>query len=76
MSELTASVKRALSDSVIEYKVRAPETQKTTPEVELEVLLESVDIILGHFIQQRNCFKFQVTLDGVFQVFNLLLTIC
>ena len=76
MSELTAGVNRALNDSVVEYTVRAPETQNTTPEEGLEVLLEGVDIILGHFIQRRNCFKFQVTLDGVFQVFNLLLTIC
>jgi len=77
MSELTFNVTRALNDSVIEFKVRAPETQfNGTPEEGLEVLLGGVDTIIERFMQRRNCFKFHVTLDGVFQVFDLLLTIC
>jgi len=76
MSELTFNVTRALNDSVIEFKVRTLETQfNRTPEEGLEVFLEGVDKIIEHFMQRRNCFKFQVTLDGVFQVFDLLLTI-
>ena len=40
----------------------------STPEEGLELFWPSVRMILDHFGQRRNCFKFQVTFDGVFQV--------
>ena len=68
MSNLRITVKRALRDSVIEFSVNSPETQMPTPEEGLEVFWPSVRMILDQFSQRRNCFKFQVTFDGVFQV--------
>ena len=68
MSNITITVRRALGDSVIEFSVNAEETQMSTPEEGLELFWPSVRMILDHFGQRWNCFKFQVTFDGVFQV--------
>ena len=68
MSNLRITVKRALRDSVIEFSVYSLETLMPTPEEGLEVFWPSVRMILDQFSQRRNCFKFQVTFDGVFQV--------
>lgn len=69
---MSITVKRALGDSVIEFSVNAPETQMPTPEEGIEVFWPSVRTILDQISQRRNCFKFQVTFDGVFQVSDYL----
>ena len=69
---MSITVKRALGDSVIEFSVNAPETQMPTPEEGIELFWPSVRTILDQISQRRNCFKFQVTFDGVFQVSDYL----
>ncbi|KAL5269338.1 hypothetical protein ACHWQZ_G002978 [Mnemiopsis leidyi] len=67
MSNLTTTVKHALGNSVIEFSVSAPETQMLTPDEGLEVFWPGVRMILDRFTRRWNCFKFQVTFEGVFQ---------
>ena len=67
MSEHVLSVTKALDNTFVEVKV-LKQTSDVNPESALSTILESARKIIIGALRKRNCIKFSITCDGLFQV--------
>ena len=67
MSAHVVSVNRAFNNTIVEVKV-LKNVEDVNPDSGLVVILESARKIIEAALKKRNCIKFQLTCDGIFQV--------
>ena len=61
------SIDRALNDTFIEIKIES-EIDDVSPESGFAVMLQSARKVITAAMRARNCFKFGLTVECVFQV--------
>ena len=71
--ESVVSIERALSGSFTEIKITRKISDDVTPEIGLGGLLQSARKVISAAIRVRNCFKFGLTVDGIFQVNSIVI---
>ena len=72
MNAHVVSVERALNNTFVEIKV-LKNVSAVNPESGLATIVESAKKIILAALRKRNCIKFYLTCDGIFQVSNVVL---